>query len=87
MNDNFTCTCGNRADLDGFYPCLPDGTQVEPHLNGDWDGGQYVCGRCNKVHLRADDTTNYGDCSVCGNPIIGFVSIIGNDMACTDCGE
>lgn len=51
--DNYTCSCGNRADLDGFSPCLKDGKQVEPDMDGPWDGRLYVCERCAEVRVLA----------------------------------
>lgn len=48
--DDLTCRCGNRPYLDGFYPCLDDGTEVEPDADGPWDGASYRCARCGQVH-------------------------------------
>ena len=42
------CECGNETHTDGFYPCLPNGAEVEPSIGSDWDG-DYVCGRCGKI--------------------------------------
>lgn len=47
--DDIECECGNTPHSNGFYPCLPDGTEVEPVIGGDWDGESYVCGRCGTV--------------------------------------
>ena len=46
-SDWFHCICNNSPDLDGFTPCLADGTPTEP--SGDWDGKLYVCLRCGRV--------------------------------------
>ena len=47
--DDIVCLCGNRTDLSGFGPCLPDGTQVEPDADGPWDGRLYVCLDCGLI--------------------------------------
>lgn len=44
------CICNNSPDLDGFVPCLADGTPVEPAVDGPWDGKLYVCVRCGRVY-------------------------------------
>lgn len=46
--DNYVCVCGNRPDTDGFYPCDSDGNDLEPVLDGLWDG-LYRCDRCRVV--------------------------------------
>lgn len=46
--DDWVCVCGNMPHSDGFYPCLPDGTEVEPLQDGPWDG-LYVCARCTRI--------------------------------------
>lgn len=46
--DNYVCVCGNRPDTDGFYPCDSDGNDLEPVLDGSWDG-LYRCDRCRIV--------------------------------------
>jgi hypothetical protein len=43
------CLCGNTPDSDGFYPCLPDGTEVEPDDGGPWGGKLYVCAGCGRI--------------------------------------
>lgn len=54
--DDWTCLCGNTAWAgEGFWPCLPDGTEVEPVLNGPgvtgrpWDGKLVKCERCDRI--------------------------------------
>ncbi len=46
--DGLRCLCGNTPDADGFYPCLPDGTQVEPDADGPWDGLHW-CAQCGRI--------------------------------------
>jgi len=43
------CLCGNTPDMDGFHPCLPDGTEVEPLAGGPCDGRLYWCARCDRI--------------------------------------
>lgn len=46
------CLCGNRPDMDGFYPCLGNGTVVEPVVAGSWDDeGRYLyaCASCGRI--------------------------------------
>jgi hypothetical protein len=43
------CLCGNTPDMDGFYPCLPGGTEVEPDAGGPWDGKHYLCHGCGRI--------------------------------------
>jgi hypothetical protein len=53
--DWLTCvpSCGNEPHMEGFQPCLPDGTEVEPLADGPWGSGPgkylYVCGRCGRI--------------------------------------
>lgn len=42
---DLVCSCGNRPDLDGFYPCDDTGRHVEPVAGGSW-AGLYVCDVC-----------------------------------------
>ena len=49
-DDDFVCSCGNTTFMDGFYPCLRDGTVVEPVVAGDWDGVSYKCIACKFIH-------------------------------------
>lgn len=48
--DWFVCSCGNEPHLHGFYPCLTNGTPVEPVLDGAWDGVLYVCAKCYAIY-------------------------------------
>lgn len=48
--DWFVCQCGNEPYLDGFFPCLTDGTPVEPVIDGNWDGVLYVCAKCYAIY-------------------------------------
>lgn len=41
--DAWECACGNRPDLDGFYPCDPTGREVEPDPGSDWDVKLLYC--------------------------------------------
>lgn len=47
-SDDWECICGNRPDLDGFYP-YHDGHEVEPTEGGPWDGVRFVCAQCCRV--------------------------------------
>ena len=50
-DDDWRCPhCGNTADTGGFFPTLPDGTQVEPTLDSGWDG-HYGCGDLRSVDV------------------------------------
>lgn len=51
------CPCGNAGGY-GLWPCLDDGTEVEPVTGGPWQG-LYCCGRCNKI-------INYYTCEIVG---------------------
>lgn len=46
LNDQWICLCGNRAELDGFFPCKEDGTRTEP-VEG-WSG-HYKCDNCKLI--------------------------------------
>lgn len=47
--DWLVCKCGNEPHLDGFYPCLEDGTPVEPTPQL-WKKNIYICARCFSVY-------------------------------------
>ena len=47
-HEDAPCECGNETYTDGFYPCFPDGTEVEPTIDSGWSG-HYICLRCGKV--------------------------------------
>ena len=57
--DVWECTCGNRPDLDGFYPCDPTGHEVEPDPDSDWDVKLLYCVDCSLVMDQStyDSTT------------------------------
>jgi len=42
-------SCNNNPSMDGFYPCLYDGTEVEPYANGAWKGRLYCCASCGRI--------------------------------------
>ena len=44
--DWWECSCGNRPDTDGFYPCTKDGEIVEP--TKEWDD-YYLCYLCGEI--------------------------------------
>jgi len=46
--DWWECSCGNRPDSDGFYPCTKEGEVVEPTPD-EWDGLHYICFRCGEI--------------------------------------
>ena len=48
-DDWIYCLCGNNPAYDGLYPCLPDGTPVEPLADGPWDEKLYVCAKCGRI--------------------------------------
>lgn len=43
------CLCGNTPISEGFESCLPDGTPVEPTVDGPWDEKSVLCWRCGRV--------------------------------------
>lgn len=48
--DDWTCVCGNTAWAgEGFWPCLADGTIVEPVVDGPWDQKLVKCQRCDRI--------------------------------------
>jgi len=47
----WVCICGNRPDLEGFYPCDALGNEVDP--SDQWDGVSYSCDRC-KIIIDQD---------------------------------
>jgi hypothetical protein len=47
--DSWECACGNVPEADGFWPCLPDGTEVEPIVGGPWDERLVVCRACGRI--------------------------------------
>jgi hypothetical protein len=47
-NDFFHCVCGNTDDDCGFYPCDPDGNEVEPTIEC-WPDDLYCCDRCGRI--------------------------------------
>lgn len=49
---DLVCRCGNAPAEDGFYPCLDDGTIVEPTIKGPWKGKLYACARCGRIINR-----------------------------------
>lgn len=46
----WVCVCGNRPELDGFYPCDMDGKEQEPDFS--WEGF-YLCAACGLVINQA----------------------------------
>lgn len=46
--DWIICLCGNEPHMDGFEPCLEDGTETEPDIQSVWRG-LYVCVRCARI--------------------------------------
>lgn len=48
--DWLVCQCGNQPHINGFFPCLTDGTPVEPVINGDWTDSLYVCAKCYAIY-------------------------------------
>jgi len=47
--DDWSCICGNFVGGSGFYPCLADGTYVEPLADGPWDGKLVRCDQCGRI--------------------------------------
>jgi hypothetical protein len=43
------CLCGNTPDMDGFCPCVADGTIVSPRLGSPWEGALYACAKCGRI--------------------------------------
>lgn len=46
--DEWVCVCGNTAIDSGFFPCLLDGTEVEPTEADGWVN-LYRCAECGRV--------------------------------------
>ncbi len=44
----WTCDCGNRADLDGFTPCTAGGYEL-PWRKDGWVGDYVKCVDCGAV--------------------------------------
>lgn len=49
------CECGNTTRLEGFYPCLIDGTEITPD-DERWQNDLYVCARCNLFGIVTKET-------------------------------
>lgn len=47
--DDWRCICGNYVGGSGFYPCLADGTYVEPTIDGPWDEKLVKCDQCERI--------------------------------------
>lgn len=47
--DFLVCVCSNRGDSGSFEPCMPDGTVVEPAVEGPWQGELYLCETCGRI--------------------------------------
>lgn len=45
--DAWVCLCGNMPHVYGFYPCLEDGTEVEPME--PWWRNLYRCDKCGRI--------------------------------------
>ena len=56
--DDWTCACGNTSMAEGFFPSLADGTEVEPLIDGPWDGKTVLCTSCGRL---MDQTTWDGE--------------------------
>lgn len=48
MGGEWICFCKNTPQYDGFYPCDPDGNEVEPTPE-EWTTNWYVCTRCGRM--------------------------------------
>lgn len=44
----WVCTCGNRAQGDGFSPCDKDGQRISPVQCPEWNG-LYTCNKCGQI--------------------------------------
>jgi hypothetical protein len=42
------CTCRNTSQGDGFAPCDPYGTPVDPEVDG-WSGVTFMCIQCGEM--------------------------------------
>jgi hypothetical protein len=49
IEEAWTCICGNKAHLDGFWPCDTAGNGVTIEKDGPWDGIHYVCYSCGRI--------------------------------------
>lgn len=47
-HDAWRCPCGNRPDLEGFFPCTDAGLYCEPTIWGGWTV-HYRCDRCGRI--------------------------------------
>jgi hypothetical protein len=56
--DWWICLCGNRPDLDGFYPCHQSGEIIGP-TPIQWPSSYYRCDRCGRV-IQAGTRTIVG---------------------------
>lgn len=48
VEDGWICVCGNTPADHGFYPCDPNGNEMEPLLDSDWTN-LYVCSKCGRI--------------------------------------
>ena len=48
--DAWVCLCGNTPPDHGFYPCLRNGSEVEP-VPADWPEPLYRCANCGRIIL------------------------------------
>lgn len=51
--DQWTCSCGNTPDRDGFYPVTVGDVlarEVEPTIGSAWDEHTYGCARCGAAY-------------------------------------
>lgn len=42
------CLCGNEPHIEGFQPCIEDGSETEPDIESEWRG-LYICSRCARI--------------------------------------
>jgi len=45
----WVCVCRNTEHSSGFYPCDESGAEIEPTIDGPWDGVSYVCAACGRI--------------------------------------
>lgn len=60
IHDHLTCECGNRGDLEGFYPCNAAGEYVEPTAEL-WPDPLYRCDKCGRLYRQERGRIDRGD--------------------------
>lgn len=80
--DDWTCQCGNRPDLDGFQACDIDGVEIEPTVAAGWTS-LYACQRCPLI-VDVDTYDPIGHTIASVIPGLVIHGRHGDDLAWTD---